>query len=286
MKTIFRKTLLYRSNVEYADFCINHVEGCAHGCKYPCYAMMMKKRCGTIKDYEEWLEPKIVANALELLDKEIPKYKHKIKFVHLCFSTDPFMYKYPEVWDLTLKIIERLNKDNIRCVVLTKGIFPEVLDDTSKYGKNNEYGTTLVSLNEEFKDTFEPYSAPYEDRIKSLMHLHKNGLKTWVSMEPYPTPNLVKQNLLNILNSISFVNKIVFGKLNYNTTSNSFKKNNDFYRNCADIVINFCENKNIEYYIKHGTQGEDNIETEKIFVKKYDTKKPDSKTLGEPNLFI
>jgi DNA repair photolyase len=133
--------------------------------------MMMKKRCGIIKSYQEWLQPKIVANALELLDKEIPKYRHKIKFVHLCFSTDPFMYKYPEVTDLTLKIIEKLNNNNIRCVVLTKGVYPEVLADTKKCGEKNEYGITLVSLNKEFKERFEPYSAPYRQRIESLKYL-------------------------------------------------------------------------------------------------------------------
>ena len=75
MKKIIRKTLLYKSGVEYADYAINHAEGCSHGCTYPCYAMMMKKRCGVIKTYKDWLTPKIVGNALELLDKEIPKYK-------------------------------------------------------------------------------------------------------------------------------------------------------------------------------------------------------------------
>lgn len=265
MKTILRKTLLYQSGVEYADFCINHVEGCAHGCNFPCYAFVMKKRCGIVKNYKEWIEPKIVSNALELLDREIPKYKHKIKFVHLCFSTDPFMYKYPEVSDLSLKIIERLNKDNIRCVVLTKGLYPKDLINIDKYGKNNEYGITLVSLDNEFKKAFEPYSAPYEERIKSLKSLHEKGLKTWISMEPYPTPNLVKQDLLKILRKVSFANKIIFGKLNYNTTSKQFRDNTDFYNKCAQIVINFCKNKGIEYHIKHGTQKIDNKKTEKIF---------------------
>jgi DNA repair photolyase len=267
MKTIFRKTLLYQSRVEYADFCINHIEGCAHGCTFPCYAMMMKKRCGIIKSYEEWLQPKIVANALELLEKEIPKYKRKIKFVHLCFSSDPFMYKYPEVADLTLKIIERLNKDNIQCTVLTKGIYPKVLNNTKKYGGNNEYGITIVSLNERFKKIFEPYSASYEDRIESLKYIHKKGLKTWISMEPYPTPNLIQQDLRKILNEISFVNKIIFGKLNYNVNSNQFMINRDFYFNCAKIVIDFCKNNGIEYHIKYGTQKKDDKKTENIFTK-------------------
>jgi len=63
MRKIIRKTLLYKSGVEYADYCINHVEGCSHGCKYPCYAMMMKKRCGIIKNYNDWIKPKIVIPA-------------------------------------------------------------------------------------------------------------------------------------------------------------------------------------------------------------------------------
>lgn len=264
---IIRKSLLYKSGVEYADYCINHVEGCAHGCRFPCYAMMMKKRCGIIKSYEEWIQPKIVANALELLNKEIPRYKHKINFVHLCFSTDPFMYNYPEVKDLTLKIIERLNKDNIRCTVLTKGIYPKSLVDIKKYGKYNEYGVTLVSLNDDFKKRFEPYSAHYKERIKSLEYLHNNGLKTWISMEPYPTPNLIEQDLMSILRAVSFVDKIIFGKVNYNTTSNQFEKNNIFYRNCANQFIDFCKDNGIEYHIKHGTQEKDNKKTEKIFNK-------------------
>ena len=75
MKTIERKTMLYKTGVEYGDYTINHVQGCAHGCKFPCYAMMMAKRFGKAKTYEEWCEPKLVSNALEILDKEIPKLK-------------------------------------------------------------------------------------------------------------------------------------------------------------------------------------------------------------------
>jgi len=264
---IKRKTLLYQSGVEYADFCINHVEGCAHGCRFPCYAMIMKKRCGVIKSYKEWLQPKIVGNALELLDKEIPKYKNKIKFVHLCFTTDPFMYRYPEVGNLTLKIIERLNRDNIRCVVLTKGIYPKVLTNTKKYSDNNEYGITIVSLDKGFKKRFEPFSASYKDRIKALRYLHNQGLKTWISMEPYPTENLVKQDLRKVLKEISFVDKIIFGKLNYNVQSTQSEDSKDFYHECAKTVIEFCRDKGIEYHIKYGTQKKDNRKTEKIFAK-------------------
>lgn len=267
MQKIQRKSLLYKSGVEYADYCLNHAEGCSHGCKFPCYAMMMKKRCGVINGYADWIKPKIVSNALELLDKEIPKLKNKIKVVHLCFTTDPFMYEQKEICDLSLKIIEKLNKNGIRCTVLTKGIYPKELADTEKYGKNNEYAITLVSLNEKFKKGFEPGAAPYADRIKALKYLNDKGLKTWVSMEPYPTPNLVVQDLNKILEKIYFVDKIIFGKLNYNVKVTNYEDNKDFYEARAEEVIDFCEKRKISYHIKYGTQKVDNKKTEKIFRK-------------------
>ncbi len=264
MEKISKKSLLYKSGVEYADFCINHVTGCAHGCRYPCYAMMMAKRFGKIKDYNDWIKPKIVGNAMELLNKEIPKYKSQIKLVHLSFSTDPFMYRHVEVRDLTLKIIARLAVDQIRCSVLTKGVYPKNLTDIGKYGSRNAYGITLVSLVEDFRKRFEPYSAPFNERIAGLKHLSKKGLETWISMEPYPTPNLVNQNLSEILEKISFVDKIIFGKLNYNVKTSEFNGTPDFYENCANQVIRFCRKNNISYHIKYGTQSKNDKSTESV----------------------
>lgn len=254
MQAITRKSLLYKSGVEYADFCLNHVEGCSHGCKYPCYAYMMKKRCGVVKTYAEWCRPKIVSNALELLEKEIPKYKSKIKYVHLCFSTDPFMYKQREVGELSLEIIKRLNENKIRCTVLTKGVLPKELVCRNGLSRKNEYGITLVSLDEDFRKRFEPNSARFIDRINSLKRLHKKGFKTWVSMEPYPTPNLIKQDLVALLNAVSFVDKIVFGRLNYSVKSSEFKYTKEFYNSMSRLVIKFCRKNRIAYYIKEGTQ--------------------------------
>ena len=143
MKTIKRKSMLYQTGVEYGDYTMNHVQGCAHGCKYPCYAFLMKKRFGQIKDYESWLEPVIVSNTLELLDKEIPKLRDKIQSVQLCFTTDPFMEGYPEVSKMSIAAIRKLNEAGIRCTTLTKGLLPIELSGLSP---ENEYGITLITL--------------------------------------------------------------------------------------------------------------------------------------------
>jgi len=247
---ILRKSLIYKTNVEYGDYTINHIQGCSHGCKYPCYAFLMKKRFKNVSSYEEWIEPSIVENTLELLDKEIPRYKDKIKTLHLCFTTDPFMYGYSDIKELSLSAIHKLNSAGIKCSVLTKGILPIEL---AEYSKKNEYGITLISLDEEYRERIEPGASPYKQRLESLRNLHDVGLKTWVSIEPYPTPNIISQDIIEILNAVSFTDKIIFGRTNYSKEITSFKEHKQFYNEQAKIVIEFCEEKNIRYHIKDGT---------------------------------
>ncbi len=249
-KFITRKSMIYKTGVEYGDYTMNHVLGCSHGCNYPCYAFLQKKRFGEVTSYEEWCEPALVENTLELLDAEIPRYKGKITLLHLCFTTDPFMFGYPEIQQMSLKAIQKINEANINCSVLTKGILPIEL---SKQSPDNVYGITLVSLSEEFRKKYEPGSAPIEDRIAALKALHEAGCRTWVSIEPYPTPNIIEQDLMEILHIVSFVDKIIFGRMNYNKEVTAYKNRKQFFNQCANDVIEFCIQHKIDYHIKDGT---------------------------------
>lgn len=179
-----RKSLLYESKVEYGGWTINHVQGCAHGCRYPCYAMMLAKRTGRVKSYEE------------------------------CFTTDPFMYDaelggpVAEIVDLTTRIIERLNERGIRVTTLTKGVYPEdFVERTRSLSPRNQYGLSLVSLSEVFRSQWEPGSAPLAARIASARRLAQAGQRTWASIEPYPTPNIDPSsgNVEPLLEAVSFV---------------------------------------------------------------------------------
>lgn len=245
-----RKSMLYVTGVEYGDYTMNHVQGCAHGCKYPCYAFMLKRRFGQIHSYEEWLKPYLVSNTLELLDKEIPRLKHKIKSVQLSFMTDPFMYGYEEICEMSMKAIRKLNEAGIKCVILTKGKLPEEL---SLYSKENEYGITLISLDEKYRQRMEPYAAPFSERLDALKKLHDAGCYTWVSMEPYPTPNLIEQDLQQLLDRVSFVDKIIFGRTNYSKEVSVYGCHRAFYNEKAKEVIEFCQKYDISYHIKEGT---------------------------------
>lgn len=247
---IERKSMLYKTGVEYGDYTMNHVFGCSHGCKYPCYAFLMAKRFGKVSSYEGWLEPFLVTNTLDLLDKEIPRLKSKIKSVHLCFTTDPFMYGYDEIKKMSLAAIKKLNDSDIKCTVLTKGVLPIEL---SAFSKENEYGITLISLDEEYRKKIEPGSATYQERLSALQTLHDAGYKTWVSVEPYPTPNLIAQDLSSILKEILFTDKIIFGRTNYSKEITSYSNHKAFYNKEAQKVIDFCKDRGIIYHIKNGT---------------------------------
>ena len=245
-----RKTLIYKTGVEYGDYTLNHVQGCSHGCQYPCYAYLMAKRFGKVRDYEEWTKPDIVENTMEILEKELPKYRDRIDLLHLCFTTDPFMYSQEPIINLSMDVLKEANSMGIRCSVLTKGILPQEL---SNLPLDNELGISIVSLSEVFREKYEPGAAEIEKRIAALKYLKHKGCYTWVSIEPYPTPNIIEQDLSEILESISFVDKIIFGRLNYNKEVSQFNNYQKFYNDCSDIVIDFCKTHNINYHIKNGT---------------------------------
>jgi len=250
MKTIIRKSLLYKTGVEYGNYTANHVLGCYHGCHYPCYAQMLAKRFGKVKSYDEWIQPQLVSNALDLLDKELPKLRKKITFVNLCFTTDPFMMEFPEVSEMTIQMINKINEFKIKCMALTKGILPKELEKTQS---DNEYGVSLITLNEDFRKAIEPNASNINDRIESMKYLHQKGFRTWVSIEPYPTPNIFNQDLQDILKAVEFTDKIIFGRLHYNKLVAKYKGYQEYYNKLSHQVIDFCEKRNIDWHIKEGT---------------------------------
>jgi DNA repair photolyase len=246
MDTITRKSLIYHTKISEDPFAYaaTPVAGCSHGCRFPCYAYLMMKKFGKITSYEEWCQPKLVANALQLAQKELPKLRGKASYIHLSFATDPFMYKQPEVFTLTLQLIKLINSYDIPVHLLTKGV---ILPEALEFSKQNVFEITLVSLSEAFRTRYEPGTAPYPERIASLRLAHEKGFKTMVNMEPYPTPNIFKQELLPILEAVSFVDNLRLSQLNYNKAVQQYSGWQKFYQEQGLLSKNWCKTRGIRY---------------------------------------
>jgi DNA repair photolyase len=245
IERIRRKSLLYRSGLGF--WCVNHVQGCAHGCRYPCYASLMARRYGRARSEADWRRPRLVANAVELLERELAQKRERIEVVHLCLTTDPFMAGYPEVAAASLALVESLNRHGVRASVLTKGVLPAELAQP-RFDRRNTLGISLVSLDEGFRRRFEPGAAPYRERIASLAQLHAAGCRTLVHIEPYPTPSIVRQDLAPLLEAVAFVDELYFGGWNYSSLPGDRAARERFYGEQARIVRAFCHSHQI-----HGT---------------------------------
>lgn len=236
--------MLYRSGIPSLDHAMNPVQGCAHGCRYPCYAYMMAKHFGRAKSYDDWISPAIVSNTLELVEKELKRKRDRIRHVQLCLTTDPFMEGYPEVGAMCLEAIRMINAAGIPCGILTKGRLPSAL---AALDERNTYGISLIALDEDFRKKWEPGSAPYQDRIDALKTLHEQGAQTWVHIEPYPTPNIHLQEIRDLLEAVSFVDSIDLLPWNYSSMTARYPDAAGFYRAMDEETASFCRERGIEY---------------------------------------
>jgi len=156
------------------------------------------------------------------------------------------MNGYPEVSEMSLKLITLINSHGIRCSVLTKGRLPAELSDREHFFADNLLGISLISLNEEFRKRWEPETVSFSERINALRSLHSRGCHTLVHIEPYPTPNIVMQNIEDILKSVEFADQIFFSGWNYNPLVRQYLRYREFYRDNASLVQRFCREHDIQ----------------------------------------
>ncbi len=245
METVTRKSLIYRTGAGGSGaYAATHVVGCSHGCRFPCYAFLMMQRFGKVASYEEWCQPKLVANALQLAQKELPHLRGRACFVQLSFATDSCMYHQPEVLDLTLRLMRLINAYDIPVHILTKGVIPP---EALALARHNVFGITLVSVDEAFRRQYEPGTAPYPERIAALRRAHEAGFRTFVNMEPYPTPNIHRQEITDVLEAVAFVDAIRLGQWNYNDIILACPDWRAFYRQASKTACAWCASHGIEY---------------------------------------
>jgi len=174
------KSVLQKSNLPDADYCINPYTGCIHSCIY-CYARFMRRFTGHINEkWGEFLDVKI--NAPDILRNELKRKKIK-KLVFLGSVTD--IYQPAEKkYGITREILQILQEHEVSIAFQTKSdIVLRDLDILKKFS-TCDVGFTIITMDENVKKAFEPYSSPISKRMNALKILHSEGIGTYVFIGP------------------------------------------------------------------------------------------------------
>lgn len=230
----------------------NLAKSCSHMCSY-CYCPTVLKMTK-----EQFHKPVELKNkVLEKVDKDLDRIKLRDdfdpRFVYLCFVGDPFVNGRPDIQDMTTLVMERLRHEGYTICTLTKGSY---MTDKIHYPPVTPdwYGISLVSLDEKFRREHEPGATKFSDRLAGAQAMSDEGARLWVSMEPYPTPNLSDQNINYVLEQIDRltngeIEKLIFGRWNYDTRTKG-QEAELFYIKTAETVVDFCKEHGIIVKVK------------------------------------
>ena len=247
---------LTKSNLPDSDYVINPYVGCSHGCKY-CYASFMKRFTGHKENWGDFID-------IKKCNKKIDLKKIKGKNVFLSSVTDCYN-QYEEKYELTRKILEQLvNADcNLSISTKSKLILRDI--DLLKKIKKLSVSFSINTLDESFKNDMDKASS-IKERLEALKELHDNGIYTVLFMSPI-FPEITEWKEI-IEKSKDYVNEYWFENLNLRGTykeeilsyiENKYpkvypiyeniylKRNNDYWKDLAIKINNYCENNNIKY---------------------------------------
>jgi DNA repair photolyase len=225
---------------EYARLACNLYNGCTHGCSF-CFAKRFKK-----SEYFNAAYPK--KYAIEKLKKDVKKLSTKsansdIPEILLSFQGDVYQQIEMEL-RLTRQAIELFVEYDLPFTVLTKGGTRAVRDfDLMRQSGMARFGTSLTWINETKLRQFEANAAGIQDRINAIVEAKKQGIPTWISLEPVIDP----QEALDVVSSLhDIVDFWTVGKINHNTELERGINWLEFREN----IIELFDNKGSQYYIK------------------------------------
>jgi DNA repair photolyase len=214
IKEIKAKSILTKSGIPGAHYCINPYTGCAHGCKY-CYASFMKRFTNHTEPWGSFVDVKI--NAPDLLKRQIKRSKKGT--IIISSVTDP--YQPLEVrYELTRKCLEELIPYQFSVDILTKSPLVRRDIDLFKQFKDIEVGITITTNDERIRKIFEPKAPPVEARIQTIKKLHEARIRTYVFIGPIlpMNPEIVCEKLAG------YVDYVFIDRMNYITKTLSLYK--------------------------------------------------------------
>ncbi len=231
---------------EYAALACNLYTGCTHGCLY-CYAPDCLRR--TPADFHR--QGAARANILKQLAKEALAYRDSAERVLFCFTCDPYQ---PEETGLTRQALRIMVDAGAPFQMLTKGGSRACRDfDLYAYGRG-WFGTTLVFTDDRDRAHWEPQAASVDDRIAALEEAHRQGIYTWVSVEPVVDP---RQALALIAGLAPTVDEFRVGKLNHHPAASGVDWTafgHEVYALLQDLGCNYLIKDSLARHVPPGAQ--------------------------------
>ena len=178
IKEVIAKSILSKSGIPGADYCINPYTGCSHACRY-CYASFMKRFTGHTEPWGDFVDVKI--NAPQILQRQL---KRASKGSVMISSVTDVYQPVEGNYKLTRQCLEILLPYQFPVFILTKS--PLVLRDMDllRQFEDIEVGITITTDNDKMREIFEPKAPTIEARINALRTLHENNIKTYVFIGP------------------------------------------------------------------------------------------------------
>lgn len=155
---------------------VNISAGCAHKCVY-CYT----------KGYSVYPGDEVVEvyeDMAERIADEVARKRKKPGAVYFCPSCDPFQ-PIEEVQQNSFEVMKLLLEMGIGVQFVTKGkISDDILDIFRRYPEQVCGQIGLTCVDDEIRQTIEPYAASVESRLVQLRHLVSVGVTMSVRCDP------------------------------------------------------------------------------------------------------
>ncbi len=254
---------LVRSGTSF-EWKIDCYDGCEHGCRY-CYAWWIKRQKHAY--YSSWTKPTPVQNVVSDLQSQLSGMRNatkaNIKDIFVSSLTD--CYQPLELQQgITREVIETLIEHELPFTVLTKN--SNVLKDKDLFKNYDKcrVGFTIVTLDDNLRQSLEPNASSTADRIEALKELRQAGISTYCSVEPIlpdkrSDPIAIMDRLKDYVdlwefgmwnpkdNSLRLVEKILGTGYNEYYYVNVF---NNIKEYCDKNKINYCHAGHSEKFLK------------------------------------
>lgn len=178
IREIQAKSVLTRSRIPGAAYCVNAYVGCAHACVY-CYATFMKRFTGHAEPWGSFVDVK--KNAPELLRRNIRRAaKGRVMMSSVTDAYQPLEVKYR----ISRQCLEVLCEHRFPVDILTKS--PLVVRDLDviRQFEHIDVGITITTDDDRMRKIFEPHAPTVGARIETLRKLREQGVRTYVFIGP------------------------------------------------------------------------------------------------------